>query len=128
MFKLQKSDCTNCRLCMLACTAAHEPGMQSAKLARIHIEDAWPEIGGIHVCVACPKKSCIEACPENALSWKNHVILLKTNCTKCGECVEACAFKGVRIHPATGYPLVCDTCNGLYSCVKACPTGAISRR
>ena len=128
MFKLQKSECTNCRLCMLACTSAHEPGKQSPKLARIHIEDAWPEIGGIHVCIACPKQSCIEACQEDALSWDKHVVLLKENCTQCGACVEACPVGGVQVHPASGYPHICDTCSGNYSCVNVCPTGAISRR
>ena len=113
---------------MLACTSAHQPGMQSTKFARIHIEDAWPEIGGIHVCVACKERSCIKVCPEQALTWDGHVVLLKDKCTRCGECVEACPFGGVRTDPADGYPLICDTCDGGFSCVQICPTGAILRR
>lgn len=102
--------------------------MQSTKFARIHIEDAWPEIGGIHVCVACKERSCIEVCPEQALTWDGHVVLLKDKCTQCGECVTACPFGGVRTDPADGHPLICDTCDGDFSCVQICPTGAILRR
>jgi NAD-dependent dihydropyrimidine dehydrogenase PreA subunit len=53
---------------------------------------------------------------------------LADKCTQCGECVEACPVGGVRLHPQTGYPHICDTCDGVYSCAKTCPTGAISRR
>lgn len=113
---------------MLACTAAHYPGMQSTKLARIYIEDAWPEIAGIHVCLPCKDRSCISACPEDALVWEGHVVLLADRCTQCGQCVDACPVGGVRLHPETGNPHICDTCDGNYSCVKTCPTGALSRR
>ena len=67
---------------MLACTSAHEPGMQSPKLARIGIVDAWPEVGKIDVCIGCPKQLCIKSCPEDALKWEGHVILVKENCTR----------------------------------------------
>lgn len=127
MFKLKRSACTNCRLCMLACTSAHNPGIQSVKLARVHIEDGWPEMSTIQVCVPCREHFCITACPEDALSWNDHVVLDEKKCTQCGECVAACPFSGVRIHPVSGMPLICDTCDGEFSCVKICPTRAISR-
>lgn len=128
MFKIKKSSCTNCRLCMLACTAAHEPGVQSVKQARIHIEDDWPEIGGIHVCIACKDHPCIEVCPGEALSWDSHVVLDEEKCIFCNACVDACPVGGVRISPTTAYPLICDTCDDQFSCITVCPTGAISRR
>lgn len=112
---------------MLACTASHNPGMQSVKHARVHIEDGWPEMSTIQVCVPCKEHFCITACPEDALSWDKHVVLDEKKCTKCGECVAVCPFSGVRVHPATQYPLICDTCGGEFSCVKICPTRAISR-
>jgi carbon-monoxide dehydrogenase iron sulfur subunit len=55
-------------------------------------------------------------------------VLDEGKCAKGYECVEACPFGGVRIHPESGFPLVCDTCSGRFSCVNVCPTGAISRR
>ncbi len=128
MFTLKKSSCTYCRLCMLACTAAHEPGVQSVKMARIHIEDDWPEVRGIGVCVACKEQLCIMTCPEDALSWRGHIVLDQDKCTTCHECVEACPYQAIMVHPETNYPLVCDTCGGRFSCVNTCPTGAIARR
>jgi Fe-S-cluster-containing hydrogenase component 2 len=102
--------------------------MQSIKQARIYIEDALPGIGGIHVCLPCKEKFCIKECPENALAWDAHVVLSPEKCTQCGVCVDVCPVGGVRVHPQTGYPNICDTCNGIFSCAKTCPTGAISRR
>lgn len=128
MFKLKKSNCTYCRLCMLACTEAHQQGLQSVKQARIMIEDDWPEVGGIHVCVACKEQLCIMTCPEDALSWDGHIVLDQGKCTKCHECADACPYEGIQVHPVSDYPLICDTCAGRFSCVKVCPTGAIARR
>ncbi len=128
MFKIKMSSCTYCRLCMLACTSAHEPGVQSVKQARIHVEDDWPEIGAIHVCVACKDQPCIQVCPGEALTWEDHIVLDEDKCILCNACVDACPVGGIMIHPATGYPLICDTCDNQFSCVKVCPTGAISRR
>lgn len=126
MFKLKRSVCTNCRLCMIACTSAHNPGVQSVNLSRVHIEDNWPEASGINVCVPCKDHFCIAACPEDALSWDGHVVLDKEKCTSCGACVPVCPFGGVQSHP-DGSPLICDTCDGAYSCTQICPTKAISR-
>ena len=128
MFKLKKRQCTNCRLCMLACTTAHYPEVQGTKLSRISIGDAWPEVGSINVCIACKEQACINVCPEDALSWDGCVVLMEEKCIQCSDCAEACPVDGIHMHPATGYPLICDTCSGLFSCVKTCPTGAIARR
>jgi Fe-S-cluster-containing hydrogenase component 2 len=67
-------------------------------------------------------------CPEDALSWNGHVVLDEDRCIKCHECVGACPYKGIMIHPSSNYPLYCDRCEGLFSCVNVCPTGAIKRR
>ncbi|MBE0586091.1 MAG: 4Fe-4S dicluster domain-containing protein [Desulfofustis sp.] len=112
---------------MLACTAAHYPGQQGVKLSRIHIADSWPEMPAIHVCVPCKEQACIAACPDQALSWDGHVVLDVYRCSQCGACVEACPFSGVRIHPVSGMPMICDTCGGAFPCVAVCPTRAISR-
>lgn len=128
MFKLTTSLCTNCRLCMLACTTAHQPDYQSVKLARLHIVDSWPDRQTIEVCIACKDKSCIAACPEDALHWADHVVFNEDRCSRCGECVTACPVNGVQLHPTSGYPLICDTCDSEFSCVQTCPTGALARR
>ena len=128
MFKIDKKLCTHCRLCMQACSWAHERPYQSPAYARIRVEDDWPGVAAIHVCMACPKKSCINACPDGALSWDGFVRVDRMRCTGCMECVNACAFGGVMIDPRDGKPMVCDTCDGEFNCVAQCPTKALRRR
>jgi len=60
--------------------------------------------------------------------WRVYKAVGCDKCTKGYECVEACPFGGVRVHPGSDLPLICDTCSGGFSCVNVCPTGAISRR
>ena len=127
MFKLKTKNCTNCRICELACVWAHE-GVNGTSSARVRIKDNWPKSSGIKVCLSCRGHECVEACPEDALSWDGHVVLDKDKCTGCQSCVEACPVEGVHWNAAAGQPLICDTCQGLYSCVKNCPTGAITLR
>ncbi len=127
MFKLQRGRCTNCLLCMQACAWAHERPQQGLAFSRIHIQDDWPEVKAIQVCVACAKKPCIPACPEDALAWDGYLKLDKDRCTKCMECVPACPFGGILVDQRDGMPLFCDTCEGKYACVSHCPTGAIRR-
>ena len=127
MFKLDRKKCTNCKLCVQACAWQHEQPLQAPAYARIHIKDDWPDVKAIQVCTACPKKSCIEACNEDALWWDGYVHLDKDKCTNCLDCVDVCPFNAVFVDPRDTTPLICDTCDGAYSCVAQCPTGAIRR-
>ncbi|MCG8509528.1 MAG: 4Fe-4S binding protein [Rhodospirillales bacterium] len=127
MFKLKKALCTNCLLCMQACSWAHERPHQSLAFSRVRIEDDWPVVKTIGVCVACPKKPCIEVCDDDALSWDGYLRLDKDKCTQCMDCVDACTFKGIQVDPRDSMPLFCDTCEGEFNCVPACPTGAMTR-
>jgi uncharacterized Fe-S center protein len=48
-------------------------------------------------CTACGK--CLDACPENAISWdtdKKALIDLK-KCIGCGQCVVTCRFKAIAV-------------------------------
>jgi Fe-S-cluster-containing hydrogenase component 2 len=125
LFKLKPNNCTNCRMCELACVWAHE-GVNGTATARVRIADHWPKRPGIAICLACKGHECVEACPEDALSWRDWVQLDEDKCTGCMSCVEACPVGGVHWNPATDQPLICDTCSGAHSCAKTCPTGAIT--
>jgi len=46
-------------------------------------------------------------------------------CNGCGLCIEACPFDAVRNFE--GKILICDTCDGEYSCTQVCSTDAISK-
>ncbi len=125
MFKLKTDNCTNCRMCELACVWAHE-GVNGTSTARVRIADHWPQRSGIKVCLSCKGHECVESCPEDALSWQDYVHLDVDKCVGCMTCIEACPVGGVHWNAAANIPLICDTCSGDYSCVTACPTGAIT--
>ena len=120
--------CTGCRLCEVACSAAHErifdPAVSRVKVVKVEpIGLDYPS-----VCRFCGKAACIEACPVGALyrTQSSDVVLLKSDiCIMCGACVEACPFGAIVLHPRTRLPIVCDLCSGNPACVARCPTEAI---
>jgi carbon-monoxide dehydrogenase iron sulfur subunit len=124
LFKLKTNNCTNCRMCELACVWAHQ-GSNGTATARVRIKDNWPGKPAIKVCLSCKKRECVASCPEEALSWEGHVVLDADKCTGCQTCVDVCPVGGVHWDQETDNPLICDTCDGKYSCVKNCPAGAI---
>jgi len=120
--------CTGCRLCEVACSAAHERTYDPA-VSRIKVVKVEP-IGLDYplVCRFCGKAPCIEACPVGALyrTQDSDVVQLKPDtCIMCGACVEACPFGAIVLHPRTRLPIVCDLCSGNPACVARCPTKAI---
>jgi Fe-S-cluster-containing hydrogenase component 2 len=36
--------------------------------------------------------------------------------------------KGIHIDKRTGFPLICDTCEGQFQCVQWCPTNAVQKK
>jgi len=47
----------------------------------------------------------------------------ENRCVGCGQCVEACPFNAIWLHPSTGKALMCDQCG---ACIEACPFDALS--
>ena len=127
MLKLKSSRCTECEICMQICSWTHL-GEFNTKRSRVVIEADWPETPTIRVCLDCKGRECVAACPTQALSWNQWIQLDPTRCDSCGACAEACPVRGIEMDPATRYPLVCDTCQGAFECVKWCPTQAIERK
>lgn len=65
--------------CPLSCVWCHNPESKSPK-----IEISYdPE-----VCIACD--TCIETCPEKAISKENPFFIDRSRCNLCFECVENC--------------------------------------
>ena len=124
MFKLHANLCTECLICQQICSWEHH-GYFAPQRARIRIQTDWPHPPGIRVCVACPDRKCIDICPHQALSWEGWVHVDPERCDACGACVEICPVEGINPDPGTAMPLICDTCQGRYQCVKWCPTAAI---
>ncbi|MDY6892786.1 MAG: 4Fe-4S dicluster domain-containing protein [Chloroflexota bacterium] len=131
--------CCGCRICEVVCSIKHF-GEFNPELSRIRVYDFYHGLIQVPAyCWGCragtmegdvyEEAFCIEACPEEgALTWHpslNIPVLNEELCTQCGMCVDACRAKGVMTNPKTGFPLICDRCDGDPSCVKQCPTGAL---
>lgn len=120
--------CTGCRACELACSYRHE-GAFAPSLSRIRVRKDEP--AGLDepvVCRQCGVARCVQVCSCGALSRdrRTGAVLVDAGlCMRCGDCVEACPFGAVRIHPDTALPLICDLCDGDPACVGRCVTGAL---
>lgn len=123
-FDVQK--CAFCKICELSCTKYHY-GKYGDALSRITIIRKSPLMFRSLICTRCDKRFCIPACPTKALSYKGgNIVVDEKLCNSCGDCVEACPFHGIKLHPGTKMPIICDLCDGDPSCVKACPKSALT--
>jgi carbon-monoxide dehydrogenase iron sulfur subunit len=75
-------------------------------------------------CRNCEDAPCISACPEEALFRTSKGIVMVNNkkCVGHGDCVKACPYNAIRIHPDTGKAIKCIQCG---ECVERCPVDAI---
>ncbi len=124
--QIQKEKCNGCRICELRCSFHHDL-VYSPTISRINVYKE--EIEGITIpktCVICGK--CIESCPEAAISKNEMTGAIEINeekCTGCQECVLACPYGVMKIHPIRNVAMTCDLCSGNPQCVKYCPEEAL---
>jgi Fe-S-cluster-containing hydrogenase component 2 len=121
--------CSGCRACEIACVVHHEDrfGTSTARIRVTKVEALG--IDHPHVCRLCQNPPCAAACPNQALyqdAALGTVLLRPDDCIGCGECVDACPFGMVSLHPESGLASICDLCGGEPACVVRCATGAIS--
>lgn len=120
--------CTGCRVCELACSMAHD-GVFNPEKARITIHtSSLDRMEKALVCIHCEKPQCMDVCPVEAISRDPEggvVSVDAENCTGCGDCVVACPFDAMKLHPDTGKAINCDLCGGDPLCVAYCRPGAL---
>lgn len=121
--KVNKDNCTGCRLCRQVCAIEHFDEINPKKAA-LRIEAKFPDPGKYRpvVCIQCGK--CEEACPEGAIT-QNEIgayIVDKEKCTNCGTCVGACPVGVVFQHRDLDHVIICDFC---MKCTEMCNTAAI---
>ncbi|MEM2142294.1 MAG: 4Fe-4S dicluster domain-containing protein [Candidatus Thorarchaeota archaeon] len=120
--------CTGCKQCALACSFTKE-NMYDPLRSRIKI---WKRediaLGLPLLCEQCEAHPCIDSCPERALSRNPKTGVVTVDRSKCkshGLCVDACPYHGIRLHPESRTPLICDLCGGNPYCVAHCVPGAL---
>jgi carbon-monoxide dehydrogenase iron sulfur subunit len=115
--------CTGCRYCQLICSYCHDKVFSPAR-ARIEVvRIESPALDYALACRHCYDAPCAKSCPVEAIRRAHGIVIVdKEKCIGCGECVKACPFGAMKLHPDTGKAINCDLC-GL--CVKYCPPVAL---
>ena len=97
--------CTACRACEVSCSFTKE-GYFAPSLSRIRLVRFMAQGQNVPiVCVICARPACVEVCPSGAALIDRSVSVVRIDdeeCTGCGECVKACPFGAVEMHPAAG--------------------------
>jgi Fe-S-cluster-containing dehydrogenase component len=132
---VDKTLCSGCRTCEMACSNFNAAGQNSYSHARIMLEKEYIE-GNYQpkACYHCADPPCLKACPVGA----THVdrssgtfarITDEEKCIGCEECVQACGqfFRPSRsrFDPEKEKAFKCHLCFGDPQCVKMCPCGAL---
>jgi carbon-monoxide dehydrogenase iron sulfur subunit len=94
--------CVGCRLCQVYCAAAHSPykddlvkafkNSPSRPLPRVVVEEQRPLSFAVH-CRHCEEAACVKACLTGAMQKNPEtgaVILDESRCIGCWTCVLAC--------------------------------------
>ncbi len=120
--------CTGCKQCSLACSFIKESIFDMYR-SRIKVRKKEDIALGLQLlCEQCDAHPCIDACAEAALTRDENTGIITVNadaCTGCGSCAEVCPYHGIRLHPETNVPLICDLCGGDPYCVKHCVPEAL---
>lgn len=121
--------CIGCRSCENYCALKHEFVCNPAK-GRIHVVKWEQDAAFVPInCMRCEEPACELACPRQATyrNYRTGALEVDTNrCIGCLSCVFACPFGATFVNPGNGKILKCDLCDGDPTCVKVCPTGAIT--
>ena len=116
--------CCYCQICALACSF-QMTGEFSLSGARIRVLESKRGHGVPIVCLQCPTRPCIDACPVGALRSFEGVVRVDENlCTACGACAKACPIEAIRIFNKKAAK--CELCSLDPPCVRYCPTEALT--
>jgi Fe-S-cluster-containing hydrogenase component 2 len=116
---------------MTVCSERHT-GMSAPSRSHIHIlVDLLRGDYAADYCRQCQPAPCAAACPTEAIRLDGQArawLVDESLCVACGACVEACAYRAIRLDAVSGLAAKCDLCLGASRCVEICPTAALSVR
>ena len=126
---VDEEKCTGCRACELACSLANCQEFAPSK-ALLRVDKTETEGLDIPlICRQCGNAPCISACPTKALSKDastKAVLVDQEKCIGCRLCSKACPFNSISFTVEKGKAAICHLCHGSPSCVKVCPSGALT--
>ena len=120
--------CSGCRICEMVCSLYHEKDAINPRRSRIRVVSSREKTAVLPmVCHSCTDPSCVASCPLECLSQdeSDMVVVNKKTCSGCGECMVACPFGAMQIHPMTNIAMTCDHCDGKFLCVNYCPENVL---
>ncbi|MCD6390377.1 MAG: 4Fe-4S binding protein [Desulfobulbaceae bacterium] len=119
--------CIGCHSCSLACARlVHKRISWDTAGIRIHSSGGLTTGFTAKHCLACDPAPCAEACPTGAFSQRRGggVIVKKTLCINCGDCVAACPVDAI-FQDLSGEVFVCIHCG---RCVEFCPHNCLEMK
>lgn len=139
---IEASKCDGCKNCVLACMQAHRADTGSIydldltnpeNESRNHITGRKDGSYIPIFCRHCDEPECAMSCMSGALQKnpENGLVFYNENvCASCFMCVMNCPFGVLKADTLSRTKVIkCDFCSALGgepSCVKACPTKAIT--
>lgn len=120
-----KEYCIGCKLCELACLTAHslshdliiaytvERG-ETGLTSRKRVFERGPTCVAIS-CRHCAEPSCVPACISGALTKDpetGQTVYDEDKCVGCWSCLMACPFGAIQRHPKKAKIVKCDLCRG----------------
>lgn len=111
--------CIGCRLCEIACIVEHSKSkdiikaykVEDTPLPRAHVEEEGPVSLSI-TCRHCDDPWCVSACITGAMykGDDGRVVVDKDKCVGCWSCVMACPFGAVFVDRDNKKSVKCDMC------------------
>ncbi len=123
--------CSGCQMCEVACSLRN---MKECNPERSRIRVVKSQSDGQlefvpSTCMQCETALCEMVCPANAITRDSVTgarIISEKKCIGCSSCSYACPFGACVVDRRLGKSAVCSQCDGDPTCVKVCPSGALS--
>ncbi len=110
--------CWGCKTCEVACKQENNSA-DGIKLISVSekgpemVDDTLDLVFHLTVCTHCDDPPCADACPEEAITKRQDVIVVidYERCTVCQLCIEVCPYKAIAFDKDKGIAQKCNLCH-----------------